>query len=385
MKKVIILFGFLLITHLICAEAQLSYRFSYDEEDGIGHRFASYVTSLTQHWLLENITTSSIHNENNTEPLDHSQYYLLNYIRNKVIATTFSEHYLVSAYLSGEFDFGRNIKTNIAGLPYQYTLRDGLTSGVKARYQHSKFEVDFSLDYDVKNYTYEKEDSTEGQHTEVNVQGEFAAALALSKSLKTYVEIYHYNDLNASSRFDMSRIYSGLAFEKKLNHIHYLHIDAAAGYTDIDSLFPYCIRSEARLTSKFIHDWMLVTKFSYDAWTDRDIEDIYVGKYFIELVAQKNFSFTNNNVNNMQMSAAHYFLSDLTLLKTRVQLYVGKLKLSASYARYIGEDKPYDNRATGKISYPVFDNIRMSYTYHFQENNVLPRVNRHTCGIDFRF
>lgn len=368
-------------------EGQLSYEASYDENEGISHRFASYVTSLTQKWLIENITYSSLHSEDDKKKnKDDAQYYLLNYIRNKVIATHFSDSYLISAYLSGEYDFGRNIKTNIAGLPYQYTLENGLTTGLRANYKFSNFETDMRLDYDTKNYNYVTLDSKEGHHTEANLQGKIKTSLSLSKSLKAYIEAYHYNDLNESSKFDFTRFYAGLSFDKKLNYIHYLSIDAAGGYSDIDSLFPYTFRTEARVTSKFIHEWIAVAKLSYNIWTNNDIDGIYFGNTYAEFLTQKNISFTpNNEVSKFQMSASHYYLSNQTLLKTKLEFYINKLMLSLSYGRYIGRNLPYDNKFIGKIAYPIFQNVCLSYSYHYQDNVVIPGVNAHSCGIDVLF
>ena len=242
------------------------------------------------------------------------------------------------------------------------------------------------MDYDTKKYMYETADSTEEYYTEVNVQGRIKTSLSLFKSLQAYIEAYHYNDLNESSQFDYSQFFAGLSFDKKLNHIHYLSVDAASGYSDIDSLFHYTFRSETRLTSKFIHDWMMVTKLSYDVWTNEDIDGVYVGKHFAELLVQKNFSFTpNNEVSKMQLSAAHYFLNNHTLLKTKLEFYIKKMMFSISYARYIGGNLPYDNKLIGKISYPIFSNVRLSYRYHFQDNKVIPEVNAHSCGIDVFF
>ena len=277
MKKIFFLIIVVLNTNVLLGEGQLSYEISYDENEGISHRLSSYITSLSRSWLIENITNSSFHNDdekkNNT---GDTQYYLLNYVRNKVIASHFSDSYLISAYLCGEYDFGKNIKTNIAGLPYQYTLENGLTTGLRASYKFSNFETDVRLDYDTKNYKYETPDSMDGHHTEVNLQGKIKSSLALSKSLKTYIEAYHYNDLNESNQFDYSRFYAGLAIDKKLNYIHYLSIDAAVGYSDIDSIFPYTLRTEARLTSKFIHEWIAVAKLCYNIWTNNDMDGIYL-------------------------------------------------------------------------------------------------------------
>lgn len=366
---------------------QLSYDFTYDESEGVSHRIASYITTLSQSWLIENITNGSFHPEADKEKQnDDTQYYLLNYIRNKIIASHFSDNYIISAYLSGEYDFGKNIKTNIAGLPYQYTLQHGLYPGFRANYTYSNLETDLSVDYDSKKFRYETADSTEEYYTEANVQGRIKTSLSLSNPLKAYFEAYHYNDLNESSQFDYSQLFAGLSFDKKLNHIHYLSMDVAGGYSDIDSLFPYTFRSEARLTSKFIHNWMMVTKLSYDVWANKEIDGIYVGKHFAELLVQKNFSFTpNNEVSKLQLSAAHYFLNNYTLLKTKLEFYIKKMMFSISYRRYIGKNSPYDNKFIGKICYPIFSNVRLSYSYHFQDNHVIPEVNAHSCGIDVFF
>jgi len=387
MKKIFLLIIVLFYANILLGEGQLSYEISYDENEGISHWLASYVTSLSRSWFIENITNGSFHNENKKKNnTDDTRYYLLNYIRNKVTATHFSDLYLISAYLCGEYDFGKNIKTNIAGLPYQYTLENGLTTGFRVNYKYSTLETEVHLDYNTKNYSYEIPDSMDGHHTEANLQGKIKSSLTLSKSLRTYIEAYHYNDLNESSQFDHTQIYAGLSLEKKLNYIHYLGIDAAGGYSDIDPLFPYTFRTEARLTSKFLHEWIAVAKLTYNIWTDNDMDGIYWGNAFVEFLIQKNISFTpNNEVSKFQMSASHYYLSNQTLLKTKLEFYIKKLMLSISYGRYIGRNLPYDNKFIGKIAYPIFHNVLLSYCYHFQDNIVIPGVNTHSYGIDVLF
>jgi len=130
----------------------------------------------------------------------------------------------------------------------------------------------------------------------------------------------------------------------------------------------------------------MVTKFAYDVWANKEVDGIYVGKHFAELLVQKNFSFTpDNEVSKLQLSAAQYFLNNHTLLKTKLEFYIKKMMFSIYYRRYIGKNTPYDNKFIGKICYPIFSNVRLSYSYHFQNNTVIPEIHAHSCGIDVLF
>lgn len=384
MRKIILICSILACTHFLFGEFQLSYDLTYDQELGMRHRLATYFTHLSKSWFVENVTFCSYNGDvnNNSDERVSTQYYLLNYIRNRTSITRFSESYLFSFYMEGEYNFGDNIKTNIAGLPYRYTLKDGIAAGFTGQINASIFTTDVHVDYDAKRYDYEDTDE-KLSHTESDFSGTLRTGVSISQPIEVYAEVFHYDDLNESDMFDYSSLYSGVTFDKKLNYIHYLAVDAAAGYCDVDSLVPYTFRADARLTSKLIHNWMFVSRAAYNIWASNQFKEIYIGNSFGEVTLQKNLSFTpENQVNNLQVSGAYFYLSDQALLKGRLELYFGKISTEIFYGRCIGSDVPYDNSLGVEVGYQISRAFRILYSYRYKDNKIVPKTNAHSFGLD---
>lgn len=383
-KKIFLVLIFITCAQYLFGEFQLTYNVTNDKEFGTNHRIVSYFNSLSRSWLIENIMYGSYNGKNilDGDEVSSTEYYLINYIRHKISISYLDKKFLFNFFLAGEYDFGENFKTNIAGLPYQFVLKQGISSGIFAHMETALLKTELEISYDAKEYDYEEDDKN-FTHTESNLIGKLRTGIALSKPLEIYAEVFHYDDLNKSDRFDYSSLYAGLEFDKKLNHIHYLTADAAVGYCNVDSLIPYNLHLDARLTSKLIHNWMFISRMTYNAWTDNDFDEFYVGKHFGEITLQKNFSFTpRNQVNNIQCSLAHYYLNNQTVIKGKVEWHFGDILCRSSYRHCFGNEVPYNNYVKAEIAYQLSQALRISYSYKYKDNRLIPITNAHTIGID---
>ncbi len=383
-KKLLIIVFLVMFTQTLFGELQFSYNLTCDPNCGTDHRIASYATSLSRSWLFENIIFASYNGKKaeGTSETPSTDHYLLNYLRDKVSISYFNEDIIFNFFLAGEYDFGENFKTNIAGLPYQFVLKNGISSGLNAKITTASLTTDLNISYDTKQFDYDEE-GKKRVYTESNILGELRTGISISQPLEIYADVFHYDDLNESDLFDYSSVYGGVRFDKKLNYIHYFTMDAAAGYCNVDSLIPYTLRIDARLTSKLVHNWMFVTRMAYNIWTDDEFDNVYGGNNFGEITLQKNFSFNpRNQVNNFQCSVAHFYLDNNTLLKSNIKWHFGNLICESWYRHYFGAEVPYRNEVKAQVAYQFSRNLRLSYSYDYRDYTLIPNKNAHSIGLD---
>jgi hypothetical protein len=238
----------------VFADQQIIYSVEKNDNLGILQRFNSYNSFSFNNWVIENIAFVKI-SEQQQFP---KEYYLRNYLRDKILVSYFGKNFKTVSFIGGEFFFRDNSPAHIGGWNGAFSRQNGYYGGAELTWNGQLLRFQFLINY--MTHKFESEETTDNfSENEKFFDTDFMTLTKINlKDLKfgsLFGEIVHYDDLNESDIFDVTTFRIGDNFTKKIAFKYFIAQEIAAGYSDLHARIPFFGEYNLRFTGKFSQKW----------------------------------------------------------------------------------------------------------------------------------
>lgn len=360
---------------------QATIKYEKYKQEGSNWNFNNYYTHNFEDWSLDNI---SFFKFSQTDIFENNYY--KNYVRNRISISKLTDSYFISAFGSGEYYNEENFAQHLSGLNDKHKLKNGISGGVDFGYNNEYISSVSKFKYRGRNFTADEEVENENNNEIFDADLRLKSRLIanVSKELKPFIDIEHYNDLNSNQYYNQTIGTVGVEQSKRFNVKYNLNHSFAIGYDDFQKTLPYFSHYKGRATAKFSQDWMFYGKISLKSWLDKDFKKFYYGNSFIEGVAQQNLSFSRDNiVNRWQFGAKYELYENELMLKSNIQYKINRIILFAEYKKYIGSYNLKRQRIYADLSTMFFQNkMKLSYGIDLEKYKRIGNEVSHRLALD---
>jgi hypothetical protein len=271
--------------------------------------------------------------------------YQRNYLRDRLDLYTTGSWYHLNVFGGLDAYSNENLSTSIAGWPGQYRNDLGLSGGGAGEFRFRGFTLKGNSEYSEMRYEVSEvyiQDSLvvlpdNPIDRNLSLFGELEYTTRLG--IRPYMQLDHYNDLNASDVGNQTWYRLGARYQKRFNAVWYLASDLAVGTTDYLKDHPNFFEVSERVTTRFNLNWMLVNRLEGSMRMDDSMGDPLTGNSFFESMVQYSLNTDAVNRTNRVQFGLKSYSDGYSALRGNLQAHFGRYLFFADAHDYLG-DKP---------------------------------------------
>ena len=375
---------------LLCLAMPLlahQYSLTTESSDREGLLSRAYVFQSWQRgdWSLQNSLVAKWTQDDG----ELEQYYLRNFARDRLTLIRSSEPLRLALHAGGEYYYGENVPTHIAGLADRWDITKGVFGGVDATAYLGPAELRLRTDwwgqwFEPVNAAGEVSGDEE---LDTDLWSEGRAAWRVNDWAKPYIRFERYDDLNELDTWDELTVAAGNEVNRKLSYIHTLRGTAEVAWSNTFDNEPWSAALDARLSSKFGLAWMLVNRVSLrqvfttdeddDNDDDRDDDDEDDGESneggslygFYEVLAQRVLKLEGNHLSRVQMGGRAWAGDESGYIEANLLYWLGRFNV------YLDAEKHFEgyrkHRLTAQLGAELWQQrLQVSCAYQVDDREL---------------
>ena len=198
---------------------------------------------------------------------------------------------------------------------------------------------------------------------------------------------FRFDDLNKNNALNYDKLSLGIRGRNKFLLKSYLRYSVAMGYNTIYEDYPIFHMSDFKMTKKITQDWMLSNRFLLNLWiSDTEDQLTAVNNSFIETKLSRIFAFNSRNLIKNVFGKIRYYLDDSELIFSSGFNYnLGNFLLSSELEYFISDQFFPDYLMNTRLSYLIFENYRIIYTFNFRKFETKANNKNHSLALEIAF
>ena len=370
MKRILLSLLVLLPYLLVSMEGQFSLMLSDDDQDGIGSRFSSYLTTEYSGWSFINTTSFKYSSFQNSI----ADYYQENRAMNLLRASKIKQNWSLDLLMGISSLYSDNHATELAGHESRFQQNSSLTLGGSYLYDNKKYYFYIKSKY--VSYSFDQLEQREDGSASITESDVFINLRAGGWLYEDILLTFNYDifdDLNKIDHYNYYDFYMLAEYSKRLNYIHYLQQDIKLGHNTLDSEISNYIGTHTRLISKFAQNWTLLNILHMQGWINLisydQSSDLYITNTYYETNFRRNFSVSENNqLSYAQLGALYEFDTEITAVTFAGKYYLSNYKLYGKSCISLGSERLFDHKASIGTGWEFIQwNFDVAYQYQIKQ------------------